>query len=456
MEDTIAAIATPPGEGGIGIIRISGEKAKDILDRIFVPVSKGKLEKRKLSYGHIIDPACGKKIDEVLCVFMKGPKTYTVEDVVEINCHGGMIPLRQILELVLKSGARMAEPGEFTKRAFLNGRLDLTQAEAVVDLIKAKTDKTFDIAMSQLDGSFSEKIKNIRKKLVDILVNVAVNIDYPDEDIEELTYEQLEKSLRDVKSDLDFMLSTASTGRILQEGLAVSIIGKPNVGKSSLMNSLLGDARAIVTEIPGTTRDTIEEYISIRGIPVRLTDTAGIRDTEDVIEKIGIERSKEAFNRADLIIFIVDGSRQLEKEDKEIIDLLNIDKTIVVINKIDLQQKISLEELRSLMPSVRIIKTSMLNHDGISLIEDAVEAMVYDGEVAQNESVMVTSARHQDLLRRAAQSAEDGLFMTKSKEALEFIEIDVNSCYAYLGEIIGESVQDDIINEVFSRFCLGK
>ena len=272
MEDTIAAIATAPGEGGIGIIRISGEESKSVLDKIFIPANPSSLQNRKMSYGNIVDPLSNKVIDEVLCVYMKGPKTYTVEDVVEINCHGGMVPLRKTLELVLANGARMAEPGEFTKRAFLNGRLDLSQAEAVIDVIKAKTDKTFDVALNQLEGIFSECIREIRNKLVDILVNLTVNIDYPDEDIEEITYEKLSFDLNEVLSEIENLLSSADTGRIMRDGLSVAIIGKPNVGKSSLMNSLLKETRAIVTEIPGTTRDTIEEHISIKGIPVRLLE----------------------------------------------------------------------------------------------------------------------------------------------------------------------------------------
>ncbi len=456
MEDTIAAIATPPGEGGIGIIRISGERAKEVMERVFVPANGKPVESRRMTYGTVVDPEDGRKIDEVLCVYMMGPKTYTVEDVVEINCHGGMIPLRQTLQLVLRQGVRMADPGEFTKRAFLNGRLDLTQAEAVIDLIRAKTDKTFDVAMSQLDGHFSERIRSIRKELVDVLVNIAVNIDYPDEDIEEITYDKLEADLKQVQNGIETLLSSASTGRILQDGLAVAIIGKPNVGKSSLMNSLLGDARAIVTDIPGTTRDTIEEHLSIKGIPVRLTDTAGIRHTDDVIEKIGIERSKASFNQADLVIFILDSSRPLEEEDREIMELIHPEKTIVVFNKIDLQPVLHRSEIEDLLPGVCIIETSMETRDGISLIEDQVVSMVYGGRVSQSESVMVTSARHQDLLEKALLSAKDGMSMTARKEALELIEIDVNSCYERLGEIIGETVQDDIINEVFSRFCLGK
>ena len=291
-DDTIAAVATAMGEGGIGIIRISGENALEILNKVFCSVKKQPVENRKLTYGFVEDNFTGEKIDEVMAVYMKAPHSYTAEDVVEIQCHGSIVSLRKILALVLKNGARLAEPGEFTKRAFLNGRLDLSQAEAVIDLIRAKSDKTFDVALSQLEGSFSKKIKEIRADLVDILVNITVNIDYPDEDIEVITYENLISGLGAVKAKVDNMLATADTGRILREGLNIAIIGKPNVGKSSLMNALLRETRAIVTEIPGTTRDTIEEALTIRDIPVKLTDTAGIRHTDDVIEKIGIEKSK--------------------------------------------------------------------------------------------------------------------------------------------------------------------
>lgn len=456
MEDTIAAIATPPGEGGIGIIRISGEQAEPILKKIFVPANAKGWENRKMTYGNIVDPSSDKIIDEVLCVLMKGPKTYTVEDVAEINCHGGMVPLRKTLELILDCGARMAEPGEFTKRAFLNGRLDLSQAEAVIDVIKAKTDKSFDVAMEQLEGYFSQRIKEIRASLLDILVRLAVNIDYPDEDIEEITYAELKANLSAVKSDLDALLDSASTGRILQEGLRVAIIGKPNVGKSSLMNSLLKEARAIVTEIPGTTRDTIEEHLSVRGIPVRLTDTAGIRQTSDIVEKMGIEKSRESFNQADLVIFILDLSSPLSEEDREIIARINGEKTIVVLNKIDLPQALDREEIAALIPGATLVETSMKTREGIDAIEEEIVSKVYGGRVKQQGSVMVTNARHQNLLKQSARSAADAISMIEQGEALEFVSIDVNSCYDSLGEIIGETVQDDIINEVFSRFCLGK
>ena len=455
MEDTIAAISTAYGEGGIGIIRISGENSLNILNRIFKPVSK-KIESRKMIYGNIVEPSSNKIIDEVLCVYMKGPKTYTAEDVVEINCHGSIISLKKTLEIVLQNGARLAEPGEFTKRAFMNGRLDLSQAEAVIDLIKAKSEKTFDVALNQLEGKFSEQIKLLRKKIVDILVNIAVNIDYPDEDIEQLTYSNLSESLKEVYLEINKMIDSAETGRMIKEGLNVAIIGKPNVGKSSLMNSLLKENRAIVTEIPGTTRDTIEEMLTIRGIPVRLTDTAGIRETEDIIEKIGIEKSKESFNNADLIILMVDCSTSLNSEDLKIIEHVDNRNVILVFNKLDLDCKINKEEVTSLIPNATIVEASIATDMGIDKIENSIEELVYGGKVTQKDSLLVTNVRHKNLLVEANRSINDALEMTKNEEALEFIEIDVNSAYELLGEIIGETVQEDIINEVFARFCLGK
>lgn len=452
MEDTIAAIATAYGEGGIGIIRISGPETLNILKKIF----KGKIENRRMSYGHVIDPENGSVIDEVLSVYMKEPHTYTKEDVAEINCHGSIVSLRKTLEIVIRNGARLAEPGEFTKRAFLNGRLDLSQAEAVIDLIRAKTEKTFDVAMDQLSGKFSEEINNIRKRLLDLLVNVTVNIDYPDEDIEELTYSDMEKEILQIGDMIEILLSTADSGRILRDGLNVAIIGKPNVGKSSLMNELLKETRAIVTEIPGTTRDTIEEIISIKNIPVRLTDTAGIRKTEDKIEQIGIERSKRSFNEADLIIFVMDSSREISDEDREIIEIIGDRKVIVLINKIDLGSKWSKETIMDMMPNASILETSMLQRLGVAEIEEEIVNIVYSGNVKQNDSIMVTNVRHKELMERAYNSLKDALNMTIMREAMDFIEVDIKAAYDFLGEIIGKTVSDDIINEVFARFCLGK
>lgn len=457
MEDTIAAVATAYGEGGIGIIRISGEEALPILQEIFeFHGDTDTFTSRRMTYGKIIDKEKKQIIDEVLAVYMKGPKTYTAEDVVEINCHGSMVSLRKTLALVLRKGARLAEPGEFTKRAFLNGRLDLSQAEAVIDMIRAKTDKSFDVAVSQLEGRLSLKVEEIRQKLLDLLVDITVNIDYPDEDIEEMTYEKLEESIIETQDMIEKLLETSSTGRMIREGIKIAIVGKPNVGKSSLMNGLLKETRAIVTDIPGTTRDTIEEVLSIRNIPVYLVDTAGIRETSDKVEKMGIEKSKEAFNQADFILFLLDGSRPLEEEDLQIMEFLKERKSLVLINKRDLGEAISIEEISAKLPASQVIEASLLKGQGITEIEDAVEDLVYGGEIVQKESMMVNNVRHIELLQQAVKSLTDALHMSERREALDFIEVDVKNAYERLGEIIGETVSDDIINEVFARFCLGK
>lgn len=457
MEDTIAAVATAYGEGGIGIIRISGEEALPILQGIFeFHGDTDTFTSRRMTYGKIIDKEKNQIIDEVLAVYMKGPKTYTAEDVVEINCHGSMVSLRKTLALVLRKGARLAEPGEFTKRAFLNGRLDLSQAEAVIDMIRAKTDKSFDVAVSQLEGRLSLKVEEIRQRLLDLLVDITVNIDYPDEDIEEMTYEKLEESIVETQDMIEKLLATSSTGRMIREGIKIAIVGKPNVGKSSLMNGLLKETRAIVTDIPGTTRDTIEEVLSIRNIPVYLVDTAGIRKTSDKVEKMGIEKSKEAFNQADFILFLLDGSRPLEEEDLQIMEFLKERKSLVLINKRDLGEAISIEEIAAKLPASQVIEASLLKGQGITEIEDAVEDLVYGGEIVQKESMMVNNVRHIELLQQAVKSLTDALHMSERREALDFIEVDVKNAYERLGEIIGETVSDDIINEVFARFCLGK
>ena len=457
MEDTIAAVATAYGEGGIGIIRISGEKALSILEEVFEFAGETyQIVNRRMTYGRIVDRENEQIIDEVLAVYMKGPKTYTAEDVVEINCHGSMVSLRKTLALVLRKGARLAEPGEFTKRAFLNGRLDLSQAEAVIDIIKAKTDRSFDVAMSQLEGALSLRVTEIRQKLLDLLVDITVNIDYPDEDIEELTYDKIEENILLIGEMIEKLLSTADTGRMIREGIRVAIVGKPNVGKSSLMNSLLRETRAIVTEIPGTTRDTIEEAISIRNIPVYLVDTAGIRETSDEVERLGIERSKAAFNEADFIIFIMDGSSAISDEDREIASYLDGRDSVVPINKNDLERGFTNDDVRELVNDPVIIETSLINNEGIEEIENHIEELVYGGELSQHDSTMVNNVRHIELLKQSRDSLRDAMEMTLAREALDFIEVDVRNAYDLLGEITGETVSDDIINEVFARFCLGK
>ena len=457
MEDTIAAVATAYGEGGIGIIRISGEKALSILEEVFEFAGEtSQIVNRRMTYGRIVDRENEQIIDEVLAIYMKGPKTYTAEDVVEINCHGSMVSLRKTLALILRKGARLAEPGEFTKRAFLNGRLDLSQAEAVIDIIKAKTDRSFDVAMSQLEGALSLRVTEIRQKLLDLLVDITVNIDYPDEDIEELTYDKIEENILLIGEMIEKLLSTADIGRMIREGIRVAIVGKPNVGKSSLMNSLLRETRAIVTEIPGTTRDTIEEAISIRNIPVYLVDTAGIRETSDEVERLGIERSKAAFNEADFIIFIMDGSSAISDEDREIASYLDGRDSVVLINKNDLERGFTNDDVRELVNDPVIIETSLIKNEGIEEIENHIEELVYGGELSQHDSTMVNNVRHIELLKQSRDSLRDAMEMTLAREALDFIEVDVRNAYDLLGEITGETVSDDIINEVFARFCLGK
>lgn len=457
MEETIAAIATPFGEGGIGIIRMSGEESLKIVKDIFVPASGKPLTNRMLTYGHVYDDEKN-VIDEVMAVFMKAPKTYTREDVVEINCHGGVVPVQKILSLILSKGARLAEPGEFTKRAFLNGRLDLTQAEAVIDLISAKAEKTFDVAMKQLEGAVSGKIRECREALTDVLVNLTVNIDYPDEDIEEITYKELAHDLETVLSKIKLLLAGFDTGRILKEGLRVAIIGKPNVGKSSLMNALLKESRAIVTDIPGTTRDTIEENLSIRGIPVVLTDTAGIRETEDYVEAMGIERSKESFNRADLIIMVMDGSGEIENTDLEIIEKLDPAKSVILLNKNDLATGIAVDDVKRITPSgeTEVISVSMKKTDDILRIEEILLERICLGKVTQQNSAVITNVRQKKLLDTAALSLSDAIEATYALEPLEVLEIDVKEAYLALGEILGEETAENILEEVFSRFCLGK
>ena len=450
MEETIAAIATAYGEGGIGIIRISGENALDILNQVFVPFKENKIKERKLTYGHIRDKE--EIIDEVMAVYMKAPHTYTREDVVEINCHGSIVSLRKTLALVLAKGARIAEPGEFTKRAFLNGRLDLSQAEAVIDLIRARTDKSFDVALKQLDGSFSDEIKSIRKNLVDILVNVTVNIDYPDEDIEQLTYSKLKDDLMAVKASLEKIISTADRGKIIKEGLNVAIIGRPNVGKSSLMNALLKETRAIVTEIPGTTRDTIQEQMSIRGIPVLLTDTAGIRETNNVVEKLGVEKSKDIINKSDLIIALFDISRPFTLEDEAILSSIKSKKSIIILNKTDLPTKIDLNKFTS----YNVIKTSVKEDIGKEELLNMIKELFSLNEIETGDFTYLSNARQISLIKEALKLCLEIKYQNEQNTPVDLIQIDLQNLWEKLGEITGDAYKDELLDEIFSKFCLGK
>ncbi|HDR5039310.1 TPA: tRNA uridine-5-carboxymethylaminomethyl(34) synthesis GTPase MnmE [Bacillus anthracis] len=459
IDDTIAAIATAPGEAGIGIVRISGDKSIDLTDKIFRSKEGKKLSEykpRRITYGYIIDPKTDKRVDEVLVSYMKGPNTYTKEDIIEINCHGGMIPVKNILELVLRMGARAADPGEFTKRAFLNGRIDLAQAEAVMDLISAKTEKGFDVALNQLEGSLSKKVTKVRETLLEMLAHVEVSIDFAEEDIDEVTLGFLLEKSSEVEKDIQKLLDTADTGKILREGLSTVIVGKPNVGKSSLLNALVRESRAIVTDVPGTTRDVIEEHLNIKGIPLRLIDTAGIRETEDVVEKIGVEKSKELFNLADLIIVMLDASRELMEEDKQIMNLIGQKKALIIINKTDLPQKLNFEEVETIIGSKKIIKVSLVEEKGLEEIEDALVEMVYQGQVRAKDSLLVTNIRHKNALERALESIKDSTKAIKQQLPLDFVEVDIKNTWEALGEITGDSVGEDLLDHIFKNFCIGK
>lgn len=459
MEDTIAAISSAVGEAGIGIVRMSGPKSLDVACKVF----KGKkvdslrnVSNRRLTYGYILDPESNKKIDEVLIVYMKAPYTYTREDVVEIYCHGGIISVRRILEVLLDNGARLAEPGEFTKRAFLNGRLDLSQAEAVIDVIRAKTDTSFDVSLGQLEGTISKSISNIMNILLGMLAHIEASIDFPEDELEEVTYDELLEEGNKVLSEIDKLLNTSDRGKILREGLNTVILGKPNVGKSSLLNALLRENRAIVTNVPGTTRDIIEEYINIDGIPLKIVDTAGIRDTKNLIEKIGVDKAKEMVDKADLVIAVFDASRELSSEDFRVFELIENKKAIILFNKTDLPNVYDISKLENLAKGKKVISTSISEGKGIELVEDTIKEMFYSGDVYSKDDVIITNVRHKKQLEKAKDSICDAIEGIKSNVPLDCVEVDIRSCWESLGEISGDVVSEDIIDKIFSEFCIGK
>lgn len=457
MSETIAAISTAVGEAGIGIVRMSGKNSIEIGKGVFNRISNFKeeiLENKKLLYGHVVDG--DEVIDEVLISFMKGPFTYTRENMVEIYCHGGIIPVKKTLELLLKKGARLAEPGEFTKRAFLNGRLDLSQAEAVIDIIKAKTEKSYEVSLKQLEGGLSKEIERIREILLSMIAHIEVSIDFPEEDIEEVTYDELIENGERVFSRISRLLSTSSRGRILRDGLNTVILGKPNVGKSSLLNAVLRENRAIVTDIPGTTRDIIEEYINIDGIPLKIMDTAGIRQTEDIVEKIGVDRAKEMLEKADLIIAIFDISSELSEDDYHIIDLIKEKKTIVLLNKTDLPKLYDEDYFAEIFSGKEIITTSMTKGIGIDELEDSIRRMFYQGDITIESDMIINNIRHKNLLEQASDNITSVIEDLRKQVPLDCLEVDLKNCWENLGEITGESIGEDVLDRIFREFCIGK
>lgn len=460
MNDTISAISTPRGEGGIGIVRMSGPSSLSIIKKIFLPnrrqIDIENIKTHSIIYGHIIDPETGEHIDEVLVSIMLSPKTYTKEDIVEINCHGGNVPLSKVLELTLKMGARLAEPGEFTKRAFLNGRIDLSQAEAVADIIRAKTDLSLKIAVNQLEGHLSKKIKQIQDDLVSLLASIEVAIDFPDEDLDFLKPEEILDQIEYIYEKLNSIMATADEGRIITEGIKGVIVGRPNVGKSSLFNALLKEDRAIVTSIPGTTRDVIEEFVNLDGVPLKLTDTAGIRETEDIIEVISIDRAKAHLDQADLILMVLDGSETLTDDDRHLISLVKDKKTIIVINKIDLPQMLNKEELETLIGDVPIAYVSAINESNLQQLKAFIHNIVLHKDSVQTDPIFVTKIWQKDAIRRAMESLKLAMESVKSNMSEELVAVDLRGALKSLGEITGETASEDILDQIFSRFCIGK
>lgn len=456
LNDTIAAISTAIGEAGIAIVRMSGEDSINIIDKIFVAASKIKIkdaENRKFMYGHIYD--ADKKIDEVLVVKMKGPHSYTAEDIVEIHCHGGVVSVKRILNLILSKGARLAEKGEFTKRGFLNGRIDLTQAEAVIDLIKAKTDISFDLGLNQLSGALSEVLNKLKDELVSMQALIVANIDFPDEDIEDAAYNDLLDRSKKILDKIDNLLENSKNSRLLRDGINTVILGKPNVGKSSLLNGLLKYDRAIVTDIAGTTRDVIEDYINLDGVLLKISDTAGIRETDDEVEKIGVNIAREKLKDADLVIAIFDLSRDFDEDDKEILKLIENKKHIIILNKDDLEQKISDEEIEKYFKD-DYLRLSVMENESVMKVEKLIIDLFFDGELQISSDTVLSNLRHINALREAKKELLEVNESLNKRVFLDLIEVDLENVIAHISEITGTITTEDILDRVFSDFCIGK
>ncbi|POH12824.1 tRNA uridine-5-carboxymethylaminomethyl(34) synthesis GTPase MnmE [Fructilactobacillus sanfranciscensis] len=457
--DTIAAISTAPGVGGISIVRISGSDAMKIAKKIYRGKDLDKVATDTINYGHIVDPANDdSRADEVMVSVMRAPKTYTKEDIIEINCHGGIQVTNKVLQLVLRNGARMAEPGEFTKRAFLNGRIDLSQSEAVMDLIDAKTDEARKAALNQLDGNLSAAIRKMRQKIVDVLANVEVNIDYPEYDgAEVVTSKLMLDKAKEIKAEIEKLLATAQQGKVLRDGLNTAIVGRPNVGKSSLLNRLLHEEKAIVTDVPGTTRDVLDEYVNVAGVPLHLIDTAGIRETEDKVEKIGVDRSRAAIKKADLVLLVLNSSEPLTDEDRQLLDLTRDSKRVILLNKTDLPMKLDIEKIKAEYGNSDIIKTSAMAENGTKTLEDTISQMFFTKGIASTQnSVMVTNARHISLLQQALDSVQTVIDGIGAGLPVDIVQIDLQSAWDDLGAITGDSYDDELMDQLFDQFCIGK
>lgn len=445
------------GIGGIGIVRMSGDKCFDVLNKIFKPKSEENIENIKgytIKYGFIVEN--DKIVDEVLVSYFKAPKSYTTENMCEINTHGGNIVIRKILELCLKNGANLAEPGEFTKRAFLNGRIDLLQAESVIDVINAKSERELNTGIKQLEGVLSKKIKEIKQEILDVMVNVDVTIDYPEYDVEDVTNKQIADMLDSVQIKLENLEKSFDNGKIIKEGIKTAIIGKPNAGKSSLLNAILKEDRAIVTEYEGTTRDTIEEFVNIEGIPLKLIDTAGIREAKDEVEKIGIAKSKEIAKEADLVIAIFDGSKELSEEDMKILDIIKDKKSIILLNKADLNSVLNENDARFKNITDNVLKISALNGNGLEKLYSVITKMFSLDEINIDNDVIITNLRHKNLISKAIENVKKARDTVNENMPIDIIAIFIKDILEDLGNITGEFVTDDIINEIFSKFCLGK
>lgn len=456
--DTIAAISTAPGVGGIGIIRVSGLDAVEIVDKVFKAASKKTLQEapsHTIHYGHILNKD-GRVIDEVLVMLMKAPKTFTREDVVEINCHGGPVPLEAVLMEVIRNGARLADSGEFTKRAFLNGRIDLAQVEAIMDIIEAKTEVSLSQAVNQLEGKLSKQIKEYQDMLIQIIARIEVSIDYPEYDEDEPLAEDFKDDIRALNDKLKQLLATADTGKMIREGVKTAIVGQPNVGKSSLLNALLEENKAIVTDIPGTTRDIVEAYLNIEGMPFLLLDTAGIRETEDIVEKIGVERSKESIAQADVVLMLIDSSRELDQEEIALMNELKGRQVIFVLNKTDLTPVITQEILKAYTGDQPIVNISAMKQDGLNELRQAMKNFIVNKGISIGQEATISNQRQKQSLVKAIESLDkvgDTIDMGMPEDC---IAIDLHDAYGHLGNIVGEALKDEIINELFTRFCLGK